>query len=106
MRFVYAVEKHRLPGLLRAFNATGARHLLVGVRLWPESTTWGRYLRWYLWNSESRRPRLRRRFNRYIPAEQTLHRLLKDAGWEILDRKSLHEPRPLGRYIYLLRTAS
>jgi hypothetical protein len=103
VRFVYGVEKRRLPLLFRNFQATGARHLLVGVRLWPPGTGWGEYLRWHFWNADRKRPRWRGRFNRYIPTEARLHALFEATGWEVLERRPVEENDPVGRYFYLLR---
>lgn len=103
VRFIYALAKKQLRVLFHTFNDTGARHLLIGVRVWPDSTPRGRYLRWYLWNTEAKRPRLRRRWNRYTPFEGVLHGMLTDAGWEIVERARVLEDQPIGYYLYLLK---
>ena len=106
VRFVYAVEKSKLQGLFRTFSQTGAKHLLVGMRVWPEGTTWGTYFHWYVWNSAKGRPRGPRHWRRYVSRESTFRKLIEDCGWEVVDSRSVQEPDPVGKYFYLLRNTT
>jgi hypothetical protein len=108
VRFVYAVEKSRLPVLFGNFAATGARHLLVGVRMWPEETTAVERLIWRLWNPRKRRPRWPfSRSRRYVPVEAELLRLFLEGGWSVMERREVVEKAEgFGRYFFLLRNGA
>lgn len=105
VRFVYALGKDKLPLLFRQFSTTGSAHLLMNANVWPDATTKSDLLRWYIWNTDSKRPRLRRRWGKYVPSEGVLHGMLEDNGWRIVDRKPVLTDRPIKTYFYLLRNS-
>jgi hypothetical protein len=107
VRFVYAVARRDLPILFRNFAATGARHLLVGVRMWGEGGSALKPLVWRLWNASKHRPRWPFGRQRYVPSERELLRVFGDAGWDVVERRTISEEREsFGRYFYLLRRTS
>jgi hypothetical protein len=107
IRFIYAVTRADLPVLLRNFSNTGARHLLVGVRMWPEGAGAAKRAIWRVWNRRKRRPRWPfRRGRRYVPTERELLEFFHDGGWSVVERRALTEDEEaFSRYFFLLRRA-
>jgi hypothetical protein len=107
VRFVYALPRDDLTTLFRNFAATGARHLLVGVRMWAEGGGLLRPALSRIWNAEKRRPRWPLGRRRYVPKERRLIDIFAAAGWEVVQRREITaEADAFGRYFFLLRRRS
>jgi SAM-dependent methyltransferase len=109
IRFLYAIGKEGQQVLLKNFAAIGARHLLVGVRMWPQSTGFGTRLLWHVWNKRKNKPKwpFGGHKGRYIAPEAEFNRLVRDCGWEIVEKALITEDEDaFGRYFYLLRNAA
>jgi SAM-dependent methyltransferase len=104
-RFLYALREDQFPVLFANFSRTGARHLLLGVRMWPETSGPLRRISSRFWNTAKKRPRWPfGRARRFVAKEKRLLELLRKARWHEVDRREIRENRDaFSRYFLLLK---